>query len=337
MYPTGHAGFRRAWDGRAWTGPVLAGPGSPELHARRSFARAFGHPTLYLVVGGVVLGWLFASIGGGLQSPWLLAVAAVLGTGGPLLGLTLLVRRRLGIAALHVRSAWLWGALSAALALGIAWLVEPLVFDVTRSTTLFYASAGPIEEGGKLLLPFALLLFGPRIFRDPRVGIFTVIVCGMFFGIVEGVEYLLKADHVSAANGETIAQVGVQDAVAMLATRTWVELGHIIWTAGAAAVIWLAAHRLHRAFTWVGLGAFGVAAALHSLNDAVFNQLYRIDRLLGLVGVALAIGVMVLAYVLWFRARARQAVGPDLIETAPKRWVPRLSRRQRAGAVPPVD
>jgi RsiW-degrading membrane proteinase PrsW (M82 family) len=223
--------------------------------------------------------------------------------------------------------------LSAIVALAIAWFVEPLVYDVTHSTTLFYAGAGPIEEGGKLLVPFVLLLVGPRIFRDPRVGIWTVVVCGVTFGTAEGIEYLLKADHASVVAGETLAQVGIQEAVGSLVTRAWVELGHVIWTACAAAIIWLAAHRMRRAFTWIGVGAFLIAAALHSINDAVFNQLGRIDRPLGALGVALAIAWMVLGYTLWFRARARQAVPPHVLDLVPKRWVPRLSSRARANAV----
>lgn len=336
IYPTGHAGFSRAWDGAAWTGPVLATPDAPELRLRHGFWRAFRHATVYVVVGGLILGWGFATVGGALQSPWLLAAAAVFGTGGPLVGLALLVRRRLDIHRLHVPSAVLWGIASAVVAVVIAWFVEPLVYDLTHSTTLFYAGAGPIEEGGKLLVPFLLLLFGPRIFRDPRVGIWTVVVCGATFGLIEGIEYLLKVDHISAVSGQTLADTGAEDAVRMLLERSWVELGHVIWTGGAAAIIWLAAHRARRAFTGLGVAAFAIAAALHSINDAVFNQLGRIAPALALVGVLLAVAWMVLGYTLWFRARARQAVAPDVLDALPKRWAPRLSKHARAAAIDPA-
>jgi len=45
---------------------------------------------------------------------------------------------------------------------------------------------GPIEEGGKLLVPFLLLAFGSARFKDPLVGLYLVLVSGATTGAVEG-------------------------------------------------------------------------------------------------------------------------------------------------------
>lgn len=328
VYPSGHAGFSRAWDGAAWTGPVLVTPGAPELHARRSFWRAFAHPVFWIVFVSLVIGLGFALFGGALASVPLLVAAGLFSTGGPVVGLVLIVRHRLGIHRLPARAALVWGLVSGAVALGVAFAIETPLRPVVGLEGS-YALAGPIEEGAKLLVPFVLLLFGPRIFRDPRVGIWTVALSGAVFGVGEGIEYFIDADAASTILGLSLQDSDIFRAFGMWMSRSWVEVGHIVWAAGAAAVIWLAAHRLGRAFSWLGLAAYLIAASLHSFNDAVIG-------LWGSVQGVAAVVWLILAYTLWFRARARQAVAPDLLAEVPRRWVPRLSKTAREAAQPPA-
>jgi hypothetical protein len=326
VYPSGHRGFSRAWDGAGWTGPVLSTPDAPELRTPHPFWGGFRHLPFWVVVIGLALGWSFAVVAG-LTMLWpLYALSGLFGTGGPILGLVLIIRKRVGIHVLRAPAALWWGLGSGVLAIGLAILVEWPI-NAALPKEVGFVLAGPIEEGAKLLLPFVLLLVGPRIFRDPRIGIWTVALSGAVFGVVEGIEYLLSADHSRLLTGFTPQEAGVAVAVTTFQTRAFVELGHVVWTVGAAALIWLTAHRLQRAFTWIGVVAYLIAAGLHSFNDAVLGEL-------GGLGGYLAIVWLVLGYTLWFRPRSRQAVPPDILGTVPKRWVPRLSKRARREARP---
>lgn len=339
VYPSGHAGFSRAWDGSAWTGPVLKTPDAPELRTRHPFWGAFRHPALWIAVVGIVVGFVCAVYGGAYENEVLVIASGLIGSGGPIIALLLIVHRRLGIGRLHVRSALVWGIVSGVFAVAAAYAIESLIAPHIPGLASL-ALAGPIEETLKLLIPFLLLVFGPRIFRDPRVGIWAAVVSGGVFGILEGAEWMFDTLHAFVpTHGFTALQVGDADVLTTFEARFWCELQHPIYTGGAAALIWLGAHHRGRAFTGIGVLGLVIAMALHSVNDAVIGGvLVELGGTLG--GIASFYGAivwLVLEYTLWFRPRTRQAVAPDLLTTVPRRWVPRLSPRARHEAQEPVS
>ncbi|WP_382306585.1 PrsW family glutamic-type intramembrane protease [Herbiconiux sp. UC225_62] len=340
-YPTGFAGYSRDWDGVAWTGAAKSDPSAPELHEQHAILRIFTHPSVYIAVVGVVLGFVVATSGVSLDSWPLLALGGALVAGGPLIALVVAVRRRLRVGHLRTGAALavgiVWGAVACAAALVIEVLVE-------RSGTLStgaLAFDGVIEEPLKLLLPVVLLAVGPAIFKNPRVGVWMVVVASAVFGIGEAALYIAGPAISPDLKGLTTAQFDTKLATEtgqLLVQRMWVELAHVIWTGGAAALIWLGAHRAGRAFTWIGLLGFLIAVAQHVVNDAVLT-LVDADLLHG-VTIAGFIWV-VLGYYLWFRPRVRQLVPPDAVAVVPKRWRPHLSREARqhaaaAGAAQPA-
>ncbi|WP_378148127.1 PrsW family glutamic-type intramembrane protease [Cnuibacter sp. UC19_7] len=331
-YPTGYAGFERAWDGAAWEGVPARSADAPELHLRHPIGHAFTRPSLYIAVVGVVLGFFVAVIGAGIGSSWIAGIGGGIGVAGPLVAACLAVRSRLRIGSLHVRSALLWGAVSGAFAIAVSFYAERALMPFLPPGSM--ASGGPIEEITKLLIPFVLLLVGPAAFEDPRIGVWTVVVAGAVFGIAEGALYVggaLDDLHSTTLTAQQILQGDAAHTGYIYLTRIWEELGHVFWTGGAAVLIWLGAHRRGRAFT--GLGALGllIAIALHTINDTVIAvgdlYLFGIYPLLGILWI-------VLSYVLWMRPRVRMLVPPDAIATVAKRWRPRLSKRMRAEATP---
>lgn len=331
-YPTGYAGFERGWDGAAWAGEPVRSPDAPELHLKHPIGHAFTRPALYITVVGVVLGFFVAVIGAGIGSSWVSGIGGGIGVAGPLLAVCLAVRSRLRVGSLHVRSAILWGVVSGVFAFTVSFYAERALMPLLPAGSM--ASAGPIEEATKLLIPFLLLLLGPAAFKDPRVGVWTAVVSAAVFGLAEGALYVggaLDDLHSTTLTAQQIIQGDAGHTGYIYSTRIWEELGHPFWTGGAAALIWLGAHRRSRAFT--GLGVLGVliAMSLHTINDTAIAlgdlYLFGIFPVLGIVWI-------VLSYVLWMRPRVRMLVPPDALATVPKRWRPRLSKRTRAEAAP---
>lgn len=326
-YPTGFAGYTRAWDGAAWTPEVLPRVDAPAHETPPSMLR---RPPFYVAGGGVVLGAALAALSG--TSTPLLILAGVLATGGPLAALMLGLHRRLGLSALPLRAASVWGVAAGILALVIAYGAETLLRTAGVPDELLLAAAGPIEEGGKILLPLVLLAVGAAHVRDPRLGVWCVAISGAVFGVTEGIEYVgqLSPDareavqHLQAtapgANAQT-AQLVVS--VSMAVQRGWVELGHVFWTAGAAALIWLAVHQRSRRLVLVVAGALVGAAAIHSFNDAGLSLLPSFLQIAG------SIVVIALSYTLWFRRPARRLVPPDALDEVPYAWLPRLPHAAR--------
>jgi hypothetical protein len=334
-YPTGFAGLSRAWDGAAWTGPVTSDPAAPELHERHPVLRIFTHPSVYVVVVGVVLGFVVATSGVSLDSWPLLALGGALVAGGPLIALVVAIRRRLRIGQLRTGAALALGIVWGVVACAAALVIEVLVERSGTFSTGALAFDGVIEEPLKLLLPVVLLAVGPALFKNPRVGVWMVVIASAVFGIGEAALYIASPAISPDLKGLTTAQFDTKLATEtgqLLVQRMWVELAHVIWTGGAAALIWLGAHRAGRAFTAIGLLGFLIAVAQHVVNDAVLT-LVDTDLLHGVTLAGLV--WVVLGYYLWFRPRVRQLVPPDAVALVPKRWRPHLSRaeRQQAAAV----
>ena len=191
-------------------------------------------------------------------------------------------------------------------------------------TTLWLA--GPIEEGGKLLVPVLLLAFGPPRFRTPRVGLYLVLVSGATVGVLEGTEYVGRPEFAWAH-------------LEMALVRPSAELLHVFVTGFAAAVIWLAAWRRGRPVTVAGVVAFAVAAGIHSFHDGIITFFHAnprnfdstlaqtlhdaIDR-----GLAGAVVALVLAGLLYLLARhaVRELTAPGVVCHCPPPWRPQIKQ-----------
>ena len=211
------------------------------------------------------------------------------------------------------------GVLGFAIAVGLE-----LVVDHNFGVTTVLWSTGPIEEGAKLLVPVALLVFGSSRFKDPLAGLYLVLVSGATTGAIEGVEWESRAHHV---------WLHLQLAL----VRPAAELPHVFVTGFAGAVIWLAAWRRGRAITWAGVAAFAVAVGLHSFHDG-FITLFGVNPRpspsaiahsageavgKGLAGALFAVGISIAAFLLG-RHGARELSPPSVVAATPPPWRPQI-------------
>jgi hypothetical protein len=220
------------------------------------------------------------------------------------------------------------GLVSGAVADLVAYAIEPVLepaLGVPFAADLWLS--GPVEETSKLLLPLLLLVFARRTFGDPRAGVLMVLISGAAFGVWEGFGYVTSA---TGENGTVLAGL----------VRGVAEIPHPLWTAIAASLIWLAAHRAGRAVTLAGFVGWLIAVVLHSVHDGigaarssgtgntigqtavpsigdaiVFGALANI-----LTIVTIVVALLILRYV------ARELVPPTAVVANPPRWRPRLKR-----------
>jgi hypothetical protein len=321
---TARAGLAE-WDGTAWTGAVhdaAAAPVLPGPPAAFDFVR---RPWFRWMALGQVLTVLPAFLSGTTGSAWWSALSAI-GYLAFLVGGVMVVSRYLELDQLAGRTPLTWiGIGSGVVAYGIGFGLEVLTEHLAGwSTTLWLT--GPIEEGGKLLVPFVLLAFGARRFGLPRVGLYLVLVSGATVGVLEGVEYEVRPEFAWAH-------------LQMAMVRPSAELLHVFVTGFAAAVIWLAAWRRGRPVTAAGVVAFLIAAGIHSFHDGIITffhvtphsydatlaQTFRqaVDR--GLSGGAFALVLAALLYLL-ARHGARELTPPAAIGTCPPPWRPQIKR-----------
>ncbi|HEY5110226.1 MAG TPA: PrsW family glutamic-type intramembrane protease [Acidimicrobiales bacterium] len=320
------------WDGTAWTGsthyasaaPVLAGPPKPFSFLRQSWV-------WWMVVGQILVIPPAVASGntGNAGWSWLSAVGYV----AFLIGTVKVMVRYLPVGRLAgLRSLTLIGIGGGVLGFGIAFGLEVVVDHSFGLTTVLW-STGPIEEGAKLLVPFALLAFGSTRFKDPLAGLYLVLVSGATTGAIEGVEWESRAHHV---------WLHLQLAL----VRPAAELPHVFVTGFAGAVIWLAAWRRGKATTLAGTAAFAVAVGLHSLHDG-FITLFGVSPQptpssiahtageavgKGIAGGFFALGIGIAAFLLG-RHGARELSPPGSVAAAPPPWRPQI---KTWGAVDPV-
>lgn len=216
-----------------------------------------------------------------------------------------------------------WGIMAGTAAFVISLLVELAVdLSVDSPAVLLGLQAGLIEETSKLLFPVLMLRLGTSQFGSPRLGVLLVAATGATFGAAEATLYLANASA---------------EELWTLAPRTLGEMSHVLWTATAAAVVWLAAWRRKKVITLAGLIGWGLAVAMHACNDAVFVQLSRVGTegsgfttfdlmaQLAIVGGWIAlIGLVVVVWFLLSRIAIRELVPPSLIEVSSRGWRPRL-------------
>ena len=320
------------WDGTAWTGitheaalaPELPGPPRPFAFLRQAWPWWMLVGQLLVIVPGIVSGytasgwWSWSSLVG--YTAFMIGTVEVVVRYLPMRRLD----RLRGLTAIGIAC----GLVGFALAFGLETLTERYFGDVT---TLWLT--GPIEEGGKLLVPFLLLAFGSARFKDPLVGLYLVLVSGATTGAVEGTEWQARAHH---------PWYHLQLAL----IRPAAELPHVFVTGFAGAVIWLAAWRSHRAVTGAGTVAFVIAVAVHSLHDG-FITLFgvapqpspsSIARSIGqafatgTAGAFFATGIGIAAFLLG-RHAIREPTTPSAVATCPPPWRPQIKTWGRTTVV----
>ena len=317
--------FLAEWDGTAWTGAVHHAAAAPVLPRPDGAFRFVLQPWFRWMALGQALTILPAVLSGTTGNAWWSLISAV-GYLAVLVGGVMVVSRYLGLDQVEGRTTLTWigigsGIVAYAFGLGLEVATEHLA---GWSTTLWLT--GPIEEGGKLLVPFLLLAFGARRFALPRVGLHLVLVSGATVGVVEGVEYQVRPEFAWAH-------------LQMAMVRPSAELLHVFVTGFAGAVIWLAAWRRGRAATGAGAVAFLVAAGIHSFHDGIITFFHvtphSFDATMaqtlgqavgrGLVGGLFALGLAALLYLL-ARHGARELTTPVAVATCPVPWRPQIKR-----------
>lgn len=182
--------------------------------------------------------------------------------------------------------------------------------------------AGPVEETMKLLVPLILWLAMGRFLRNPVNGFLVVFVSASTLGALEGVLYVANALH-------------TDELILMTLARPFAEIAHPLWTGAAAAVIWVAAARAKRLFTWSGLVAYLLAAFAHSFHDGVGSFLPHADTdrkptaaEIPTLAVASLVTTVVVAVVFYyiFRIASREVVPPTATAENPEGWRPRVHR-----------
>jgi hypothetical protein len=320
------------WDGTAWTGsthgataaPELDGPPRPFAFLRQSWVWWIIAGQALVIPPAVASGVTGDAIWSWLSAPGYLAF---------LIGTVQVMVRYLPVGRLpRLRGLTTIGVVGGTIGFALAYGLETWIeHRYGIATTLW--STGPIEEGAKLLVPFALLVFGSSRFADPLAGLYLVLVSGGTTGALEGIEWESRTHHV---------WLHLQLAL----VRPAAEIPHVFVTGFAGAVIWLAAWRRGRAVTLAGTVAFLIAVGLHSLHDG-FITLFGVSPqptpasiaqtagqavAKGLAGGFSALGIGIAAFVLG-RHGARELSPPGSVAAAPPPWRPQI---KTWGAVDPV-
>ena len=320
------------WDGTAWTGdthfaaraPDLPGPPPPFAFLRQSWLWWLVVGQVLVIVPGVVSGTTGSAI-------W--SWTSIVGYSAFMVGTVKVMVRYLAIDRLpRLAGLTVIGVVCGAVGFAVAFGLESLTFHHIGVVATLWLT-GPIEEGGKLLVPFALLAFGSSRFKDPLAGLYLVLVSGATTGAVEGAEWQARADY---------PWFHLQLAL----VRPAAELPHVFVTGFAGAVIWLAAWRRGRAVNGAGAVAFLIAVAIHSLHDG-FITLFGVSPSpsrasiaqsmgqavrLGVSGAVFATGIGIACFLLG-RHAARELTRPGAVGTCPPPWRPQI---KTWGCVAPV-
>ena len=311
------------WDGVAWTGTAHAAVAGPVLAGAPGALAFVRLPWFRWMALGQALVILPAVLSGASGNAWWSWISVV-GYLAVMAGGVMVVSRFLDLDRVEGRRSLTWiGIGSGTVAFGLGFGLEVLVDHVAGWATTLWLT-GPIEEGGKLLVPFLLLVVGAPRFRLPRVGLYLVLVSGATVGVLEGVEYEARPEFAWAH-------------LQMALVRPSAELLHVFVAGFAAAVIWLAAWRRGRAVTGAGIVAFLIAAGIHSFHDGIITFFHvrphsfdaslaqtlreAIDR--GLSGLAPALVLATLLYLL-ARHGARELTAPADVAACPPSWRPQI-------------
>lgn len=329
-YPSGLAGLSRDWDGHAWTDTVHSDPSAQELPKWQRHPFAFlTNEWFETALGGFFIGIAITVVAAVIHQKWLNPLGAI-GTLCVMLGFVVLMTQRVvGRDVISVRTLLLWGIIGGVVGFGFGYAVEYIFADLLHlpsDNAVARLSAGPAEELGKILVPVILFMTGR--FRDPRAGFLIVISSGAVFGVIEGIEYVTFADSVvSQAGLHPSEQLLRWASVFMAFMRPFTELMHPVLIGFVAAVAWQAAWKRGHFFTWPAIGAFVLAAAVHSFNDALASMIGGLQLLV-------AIPLFLIYYFVFTRRSASQLVPPQAIATNPPGWRPRIPKKLRASVTP---
>ncbi len=311
------------WDGTAWTGdihytdraPELPGPPPPFAFLRQSWLWWLVVGQVLVIAPGVVSGYT-----GSAAWSW----SSIVGYSAFMVGTVQVMVRYLAIDRLPRRGGLtVIGIGCGAVGFAIAFGLESLTLHHIGAVATLWLT-GPIEEGGKLLVPFLLLAFGSSRFKDPLAGLYLVLVSGATTGAIEGAEWQARPHY---------AWFHLQLAL----VRPAAELPHVFVTGFAGAVIWLAAWRRGRAVTGAGVVAFLIAVAIHSVHDgfitlfgvspspsraSIASSLGEAIRL-GVSGAVFATGIGIACFLLG-RHAARELTRPGAVGYCPPPWRPQI-------------
>jgi len=136
-------------------------------------------------------------------------------------------------------------------------------FDVMRRLgALPTVYIGLIEEGAKLLVPIAMLIF-TRYRANPADGLLVGVAVGMGFAVLETLGYGFVT---LLATGGDLTDAETQ----VLLRGVLSPAGHAAWTGLAAAAVWWAsAQRWRLRGLAAAVGTFLLVVALHALWDAI--------------------------------------------------------------------
>lgn len=330
-YSYGVAGYIAYWNGEAWTGHTHASSAGFALPKwKLNPFRFLGHSWFWLLILFWAITTAIGFIANGTEHVNLLFFFAIaIPTTAACFAFTTILWPHLQLKQLNnLGKLTLIGIASGFLGFTIATFLEgylepDLGFPFAADLWL----SGPIEETCKLLLPAILWFTAKGVYRDPRVGLYLVLVSGSVFGGLEAPDYVLGAG---------------QDSVpAMAYGRVIAELSHPIWTAIAASMIWLAAQRAGRFFTLAGFGGWLIPVALHSLHDGAgavgsqgtknpgtsiqFPSLEQGFAEMTVL-VVISIVILILSYLVLRHFAARELVPPSAIETNAPHWRPRIAK-----------
>lgn len=322
-YPFGVAGKVAEWDSHAWTGVVHDDAGgqpaiSPWQRHRMGVLKRLW---FWLLIAGLPLTIVPAYISATRNNVQLAGSFGFAGYTFTMAAGVLLISGQ--VRTRHL--AHLWQVVVVGLGSGLAASFVAPAIEGREQASIGLWLAGPIEETLKLLVPFAFLVFGGVRFRDPRAGLLMVMISGAVFGWTEVYGYLAEA------KGYEIFVVAVG--------RSFGEWFHILNTGFAAAVIWLAAWRAGRAWTYAGGVAWVIIMAVHSLNDGITGLLggtSKADLNPDYTKWAQAwpsvwqnfLMALVTVVVLYYLCRysARELVPPDAVAGNAPGWRPRIKR-----------
>lgn len=327
--PIGRADVVGEWDGVAWTGRSRVDPVEGAVPHRRVVPFGFvAHLWFWLLIGGVVITAGAGFLGDGASTAWWMILAAV-GMIAILSSVVVFFDKTMRFRELrNWKLLLVLGLASGAVANLLAYLIEPILEPALGTPfAVDLWLSGPVEETAKLALPVVLLVTVRRVAGDPRAGVLVVLLSGCAFGVWEGFDYIVTA---TGQNGTVLAGL----------SRGIGEIPHPLWTAIAASLIWLAAHRSGRVLTLPGLVGWVIAMLLHSLHDGLgaLNQtgtqntissrgMATVDAAVVAATAVNAFTLVVIAVsVLILRHVARELVPPTAIAANPPRWRPRLKQ-----------
>lgn len=268
--PTTDEARERFWDGQAWTAATTDGTQIGNRGHR--FRGRFWGWWVLLVPLAFAIQIAGSAAYASAEQVWILAIASLLSSVVVALTFYVFVSRQLNFSAVVT---W-WQVIAAVVAgAGATLLIASNVntwIEELFGLRVALATVGFVEEGTKLLVPFAL--YALMRYRNPRAGLAIGLASGAGFAIAEATMYAFQVVENVAPDPCSATQPATQPTIAgsigeQIQRVFTVEPSHYLWTGIAVAVVW----RLwrvygHARFTPAVIGALLIPVAFHSGNDS---------------------------------------------------------------------